>query len=98
MFRHQCESWWKCPAYRQSWSFTTAPNTSRHASAPSTSLPLAMIDTEDQVVPLNMASLVNVLALPMTLVARFRLERRISAPRLEDTVSELQGIFSAGET
>jgi len=50
---------------------------------------LGMIDPGDQSNPLNSAYLMNLLALPRTLFARLRNERRLRAPRIEDTVSHL---------
>lgn len=50
---------------------------------------ITMIQPEEQSVPLNKAYLVNIANLPRTLLARWRMERDLKAPRLEDTVSEL---------
>ncbi|MCJ7653002.1 MAG: glycosyltransferase family 2 protein [Actinobacteria bacterium] len=45
-------------------------------------------DLQDQAIPLNKAYLVNIINLPRTLLARRRADRLLSAPRIEDTVSE----------
>ena len=50
---------------------------------------LGMIDRDQQAQPLNRAYLANIAMLPRTLLARYRMERRLNAPRIEDTVSEL---------
>jgi GT2 family glycosyltransferase len=50
---------------------------------------ISMIEPEEQAIPLNKAYLVNILNLPRTLVARRHAEKKLSAPRIEDTVSEL---------
>jgi len=46
-----------------------------------------MIAPEEQAIPLNKAYLANIAALPRTLVARRAADRRLRAPRIEDTVS-----------
>jgi len=43
----------------------------------------------EEAVPLNKAYLVNVVNLPRTLLARRAMEKRLDAPRMEDTVSTL---------
>ncbi len=49
---------------------------------------LGWIVPEEQAVPLKKAYLANALMLPRTLVARWRQERAIASPRIEDTSSE----------
>ncbi len=50
---------------------------------------LTMIEPWEQAVPLNHGYFINILNLPLTLAARWKMERELKAPRLEDTVSEL---------
>ncbi len=50
---------------------------------------IGMIEPEEQAVPLNKAYMANIIKLPATLFARWRTDRLLSAPRIEDTVSEL---------
>jgi len=50
---------------------------------------LEMIEPWEQAVPLNKGYMVNIACLPRTLAARWRMERVLLAPRLEDTVSHL---------
>lgn len=50
---------------------------------------LSMIEPWEQAVPLNKAYVLNIVRLPLTLLARRRMERTLRAKRLEDTVSEL---------
>jgi GT2 family glycosyltransferase len=51
---------------------------------------LGIIAPWEQSVPLNKAYLANIIALPRTLSARWKLERRIRAPRMQDTVPHLR--------
>lgn len=50
---------------------------------------IGMIQPEEQAVPLNKAYLANIFRLPATILSRWRTEKLLSAPRIEDTVSEL---------
>jgi GT2 family glycosyltransferase len=50
---------------------------------------LSMVEPEEQAIPLNKAYLINILNLPLTLLARRRADKKLAAPRIEDTVSEL---------
>lgn len=50
---------------------------------------LKLIDPADQQTPLRRAYQSNFIRLPLILLARLALERRLSAPRLEDTTEEL---------
>ncbi len=50
---------------------------------------IGMINPEEQALPLNKAYIANILRLPVILLSRWRTEKLLSAPRIEDTVSEL---------
>lgn len=53
---------------------------------------------EKEIVPLNRAYLANILNLPRTLLSRRAMERRIQAPRIEDTVNIEQTMAEIGIT
>lgn len=50
---------------------------------------LDILPPEEKGWPLEKAYLANVISLPLTMISRLRMERRLGRPRIEDTVSEL---------